>query len=699
MKTLSRLFPKVLVLWGLVTISLSQELPLSELDLGSGDPIYTIYAADLHRSSYMVDEGYRLRFRSPGDPLAFETDSAGALRFVWKRRRRVISGVDEYRRQPRIKRSFADSGSLEYSPLTGVEVRHDFSVLSSSFFVTEVAIRNQAESEQELELYVVFDRDTAVEKARFAGDKDVVFFSHEEPPENWSETKLESYEPVLQNSLLLSRAADSWGSFPGGFGEALAAIRGGGLAGALTSEPRTIALGIKISLKPGRLKRLRVVRGVGYSQGLLWTEGTQIVFGTKMERLLKDSTKAYAAIPRLRFSDPAEEQVYWQSFTLMHQMMMKPEASLSHNYYLFSREPTWGWGHDGQVFHESLSMLAYVHMNPEGAMESQRVFMQKQSPDGYIPYRVGPYVARDFPTKGRKTSSAPFFTWINWEIYDRTRDIGFLEDAYETSRRYLTYMTSTRDRDSDGLYEWGGHAVLESVRDDFNVIWNLLGDKPESPSGVEALGLNSMLVREMKSLARLAEKLELPDEGQKWRSRADALGDKINATMWDSETGFYYHVDRDSNTFRTRKGVDLRRMEIVGFLPLWAGIVPADRMEPLLRHLKDPEKFWRRFGVPTLAADDPAYDAKVDRCCKWNGAVWLPWNYLVFRGLLEYGQRESARELLARNTEAVLEQLRRSNLFFESYSPDLTDVETHGPYIWSGILARAMLDLETETAD
>ncbi len=39
----------------------------------------------------------------------------------------------------------------------------------------------------------------------------------------------------------------------------------------------------------------------------------------------------------------------------------------------FSREPKWGWGYGGQVFHESLVMLAYAFMDPESAMNSQRV--------------------------------------------------------------------------------------------------------------------------------------------------------------------------------------------------------------------------------------------------------------------------------------------------------------------------------------
>ena len=49
---------------------------------------------------------------------------------------------------------------------------------------------------------------------------------------------------------------------------------------------------------------------------------------------------------------------------LARQCMLPAEGRARYNYYVFSREPTWGWGHDGQVFHESLSMLPYALFDP-----------------------------------------------------------------------------------------------------------------------------------------------------------------------------------------------------------------------------------------------------------------------------------------------------------------------------------------------
>jgi hypothetical protein len=377
--------------------------------------------------------------------------------------------------------------------------------------------------------------------------------------------------------------------------------------------------------------------------------------------------------------------------------MLPAEGRTKFNYYVFSREPTWSWGHDGQVFHESLSMLAYAHLDPASAMDSQRVFAEAQDPDGYIPYRIGPYVVRTFPVDGEKTTSAPFYSWVNWEVYriakDRVETGTFLEEAYRSGAAFTEFLLKNRDRDGDGLLEWGGHAVLESVRDSLVPIWDLLGkDDPKAPSLVEALDLSVMVAKELRALSFMAEELGRSEESARWTKRADELSRLVEETMWDESTGFYYNVDRDTNSF-ARGELDLRRQEIIGFLPLWAGVASPARAKTLVEKLTDPKKFWRRFGVPTLAADDPGFESQIRRCCQWNGAVWLEWNYLVFSGLRRYGYEELARELGGRMVEAAATQLSRNHRFWESYSPDEVKLASPQSYIWDSILARVLIDL------
>lgn len=365
--------------------------------------------------------------------------------------------------------------------------------------------------------------------------------------------------------------------------------------------------------------------------------------------------------------------------------MLPPEGDCSFNYYVFSREPTWGWGHGGQVFHESLTMLAYAYLDPQSAMNSQRVYSKRQHKDGYINYRTGPYLNETIPYHDQLTTSAPWYAWQNWEIYKITGDKKFLHDMYESAKAFYNYYVTHRDSDGDGLCEWGAHAVLESVRDSQVAVWDQVG----WPSNFEGIDLNSMLVQEARALEAMAHELGLEKEAGQWKNKAAERQKKINQQMWDEETGFYYHLDKKDNDFSYEKENDLKREEIIGFLPLWAGIADSVQAKKLVQKLTDPRKFWRKFGVPSLAADDPYYNPKG----YWNGPVWVEWNFLILHGLIQYGYDETAKQLVDRVASNMIAQLKKDHQFWEFYSPDDQWAGYHSQYIWAGIINRMLMDV------
>ncbi|MFB6097622.1 MAG: trehalase family glycosidase, partial [Salinibacter sp.] len=215
------------------------------------------------------------------------------------------------------------------------------------------------------------------------------------------------------------------------------------------------------------------------------------------------------------------------------------------NYYVYSREPTWGWGHAGQVFHESLAMLAYGFLDPGSALDSQRLYMDRQWANGYIEYRVGPYLDATNFARGDFTSSAPWFNYENWKLYRMTGNRRFLRQAYASGQDFYRWWENHRDQDGDGLAEWGGHAVLESVRDANVAIWRDVG----WPSNFEAPELNAMLVKEAKALAKMAKALGDSTGHRHWQQEAETRAEALRRTFWDEETGFFYYVDRDDHDF------------------------------------------------------------------------------------------------------------------------------------------------------
>ena len=136
---------------------------------------------------------------------------------------------------------------------------------------------------------------------------------------------------------------------------------------------------------------------------------------------------------------------------------------------------------------------------------------------------------------------------------------------------------------------------------------------------------------------------------------------------------------------------DLKRQEIIGFLPLWAEAVSKERADILAGTLTDSTKFWRKHGIPTLSAEDEWYSPYVDYCCKWNGPVWLLWDYVVLDGLYNYGYDDLAQELSGKMIETVKIQLSKNHNFWESYSPDNEVLNCPPNYIWDAIIAKVLI--------
>jgi len=129
---------------------------------------------------------------------------------------------------------------------------------------------------------------------------------------------------------------------------------------------------------------------------------------------------------------------------------------------------------------------------------------------------------------------------------------------------------------------------------------------------------------------------------------------------------------------------------VAGFWPLWAGVVPAARVEHLARHVKDPSSFWRHHPIPSLAADSPHFRPPGDY---WLGSTWAPTNCAVIKGFQRAGRLDLAREIAHRHLEVMGEVLRDTGHIWENYC---SEQSTRGSwsmrdYSWTAVGPVALL--------
>jgi len=97
-------------------------------------------------------------------------------------------------------------------------------------------------------------------------------------------------------------------------------------------------------------------------------------------------------------------------------------------------------------------------------------------------------------------------------------------------------------------------------------------------------------------------------------------------------------------------------------LPLWARIPDAKRARNLVgKTILSPRRYWRPYGIPACLATTRDDETQVCR------SAHLPWNTLIGEGLLAYGYREEAAELVSHLMEAIVRNLKQNSAFSRYY--------------------------------
>lgn len=152
-------------------------------------------------------------------------------------------------------------------------------------------------------------------------------------------------------------------------------------------------------------------------------------------------------------------------------------------------------------------------------------------------------------------------------------------------------------------------------------------------------------------MSEIAKELKHNEDAANYIRHVEKLSSHVNDLLWDESDGFYY--DRDERT-----GELVKVKSIAGFVPLWLNIVPEERAKRLIEeHLLNPEEFWLPYPIATWSGTEPDYyQERISDECTWMGATWIPTNYMVFHGLVNYGYTDAAKELANKTFRMALNE-------------------------------------------
>lgn len=149
-------------------------------------------------------------------------------------------------------------------------------------------------------------------------------------------------------------------------------------------------------------------------------------------------------------------------------------------------------------------------------------------------------------------------------------------------------------------------------------------------------------VRCAKLLAYTARLLGLDADAAALDADAARLTQALQDAAWEDASGYFGYVlhdgaGRPTGILREENGVN-HNMGLGGASPLFARACTPAQETRLWEHLQSSEHLWCSCGLSTVDQSAPYYR----RDGYWNGAVWMPYQWLFFKAALDAGQADFA---------------------------------------------------------
>lgn len=300
--------------------------------------------------------------------------------------------------------------------------------------------------------------------------------------------------------------------------------------------------------------------------------------------------------------------------------------------------------YDWDLYFENL-YLAYFGVFPY-CYTNLKEFLARQTADGYINRSLNkqrdrqhfkPFLAQLVVLGARQDKDN--YDWVKTApVAGQDKIVNVTTPAngsyYNRLKKYIDKWF-TYDGDGNGLPTWNSADAAGTDNQ-----WSRAGQL--GAFEVEGADLAAYLSRELQAMAVIAGHVGEKADAQAYTERATKLNKLINDVFWDDKQGLYF--DRNE-----KKNAQVPVKSATNFMPLFCGAPTEEMVKRMIaEHLTNEKEFWLAYPVASYAKTEPDYYQGSHNECNWRGSTWAPTNYMIFQGLMHYGQVDVARELATR---------------------------------------------------
>ena len=266
-------------------------------------------------------------------------------------------------------------------------------------------------------------------------------------------------------------------------------------------------------------------------------------------------------------------------------------------------------------------------------------------------------------------SQPPFLSSMVREIYLITKDKKWLARIVPVLERelndyWMDAVRAERHLVHEGLSRYCDHHINHNTSEHESG-WDMTSRFRSRCLNFLPVDLNSLLYRYEVDLHDFYIQLSKPAKAAEYLKRAERRKRTMNQLFWNDKEGFFYD-------FNYKTGRQRHFYSVASYYPMWAGIASKKQAKILVQNLRKLETKWGLANTKRVQTDEFR---------QWdypNG--WANQQWIVIKGLLDYGYREDARRIAGKWLKLNLKVFEQTGKFWEKYNVVKGDIGKDGRY-------------------
>lgn len=243
-------------------------------------------------------------------------------------------------------------------------------------------------------------------------------------------------------------------------------------------------------------------------------------------------------------------------------------------------------------------------------------------------------------------SPVPVQFYAFFELWNKTQSKELLGYMYPRLKQYYQFMTgetptSTTRMPSNLLKTWD-YFYNSGGWDDYPPQHYLYQNKSLYKFFTPVI-TTAQYIRVSKMMRLCASSLGLKKDMLEYDKQIQQFTNALQKYSWDEAAGYFSYVEHDSSgtpvgIMRYAADNSNFNMGLDGVSPLISGICTPAQQQKLIEKIFSDKHLWTPYGI--TAVDQSAAYFKQDGY--WNGTVWMPHQWFLWKTMLDLGEGEKA---------------------------------------------------------